>query len=226
MTAIIEYDIEDLRLMRESPRQESVNASVESQHVSSIRTIRPSPPWFYRQRKKPSRTRTLHLGEGVTALKGVGGSEMFSPETFKSSSTDAAVQSTAPEQTTAVTISFSNSSSTFTLFKLSHLYVIENVNSIEKFLEHNPGVLSLLGQAVSKIRGLFETEVLSLRIDKDPDDAGLGRLYLSINTSRDFEEATAKLDELDEKWWLETQMKTEANVTITLGFTCSTGPTS
>lgn len=76
--------------------------------------------------------------------------------------------------------------------------------SIKSFLTAHQNIVQYLKQAPEVILSFFNGANLNLELYFDPEiDNDEGELFLNIETSLEVEEASSKLDEIDDKWLLE-----------------------
>ena len=83
-------------------------------------------------------------------------------------------------------------------------YRIKDIDTIRNYLVTNTELIPVLNEAYSEITKYFPTAALRLQVDYDrdvPDEAGHSSLY--ICTALDADTALDKLDEFDDRWWLD-----------------------
>lgn len=95
--------------------------------------------------------------------------------------------------------------------KIRSLYTVEEPLEAFKLIIDQQVMISLILEAHSKIRELFPTERLGLEVKTDPEIANWRSLWIAIYTKLDVEEAFAKLNILDDSWWLEAKIAAPKN---------------
>ncbi|MEG5055820.1 MULTISPECIES: peptidase [unclassified Microcoleus] len=95
--------------------------------------------------------------------------------------------------------------------KIRSLYTVEDPLEAFKLIIDQEVMVSLILEAHSKIRELFPTERLGLEVKTDPEIANWRSLWITIYTKLDVEEAFAKLNILDDSWWLEAKIAAPKN---------------
>ncbi|MEH2069184.1 MAG: hypothetical protein V7K47_13655 [Nostoc sp.] len=103
--------------------------------------------------------------------------------------------------------------------KIFQLYTIDNVVDILRFLRKHQNLLDVLFKAHREIRKYFPYEKLQLKLSVDPESPQWEKLLLSIYSSPEhIDEALNKLDEFDQKWWIEASLGVAVNLCINLEF--------
>jgi hypothetical protein len=82
-------------------------------------------------------------------------------------------------------------------------YILQQPSSVGSFLQEHKELVSLLTEASKELRKYFSTEDFKLQLVSDPEIAGDQQLFVYISTSLSVTDALKKLDEFDEKWWLD-----------------------
>jgi hypothetical protein len=101
---------------------------------------------------------------------------------------------------------------------LELLYIFNNSVEIIKYLNEKRYLISLLLDAHQKIKGVFPSERLGLRIIYDPEITGWIRLIIDIHTLLDVDEAFEKLKILDNVWWLDISFLVGNDLDININF--------
>lgn len=95
--------------------------------------------------------------------------------------------------------------------KIRSLYTVEEPLEAFKLIIDQEVMISLILEAHSKIRELFPTERLGLEVKTDPEIANWRSLWIAIYTKLEVDEAVAKLNILDDSWWLEAKIAAPKN---------------
>jgi hypothetical protein len=97
----------------------------------------------------------------------------------------------------------------------------EFTHEAERFLLKHDYLAAILSEAYKRIRPYFLTASLFLDVVIDPEVAGdndTEQLVLTILTDLDVAEAMARLDRVDEEWWLGALPAARGKIAITLEF--------
>jgi len=95
--------------------------------------------------------------------------------------------------------------------KIKSLYAVENpIESFQIIIEQE-AIAPLILEAYDRIRALFPTERLGLEVKTDPEIANWRSLWITIYTKLEVDEALAKLNILDDSWWLEAKIAAPKN---------------
>jgi len=91
---------------------------------------------------------------------------------------------------------------------LASLYQFRDYARVEEFLRANPSLTGLLLEAHKKIRDYFGTGTpIALEVFTDyegeSESGEEGPLFALILTDLPWEEASNRLDRLDEEWWID-----------------------
>jgi hypothetical protein len=113
------------------------------------------------------------------------------------------------ESPSEIATAFDNLIASFNQIK--SLYAVENPVESFKIIIEQEAIALLILEAHSKIRELFPTERLGLEVKTDPEIANWRSLWITIYTKLEVEEAFAKLNILDESWWLESKIAAPKN---------------
>jgi hypothetical protein len=89
------------------------------------------------------------------------------------------------------------------LSRLQNGYSLQQSSSVGSFLQEHQELISLLNEAYRELKKYFLSEDLKLESISDPEIAGEQQLFVYISTSLSVTDALHKLDEFDEKWWLD-----------------------
>ncbi|MEG3902451.1 hypothetical protein QUB19_08475 [Microcoleus sp. B4-C5] len=95
--------------------------------------------------------------------------------------------------------------------KIKSLYAVENPLESFKILIEQEAIAPLILEAYDHIRALFPTERLGLEVKTDPEIANWRSLWITIYTKLEVDEAFAKLNILDDSWWLEAKIAAPKN---------------
>lgn len=102
---------------------------------------------------------------------------------------------------------------------LERLYIFRRRSKIVKFLESNPFLFSTLQEAHPQIRNYFGTSArIFLEVITEPEVAGEEELVVFIHINLPPEEALKKLEQLDEKWWLDAPANARKKLCINVEF--------
>ena len=86
--------------------------------------------------------------------------------------------------------------------KIKSLYAVENPLESFQIIMEQEAIAPLILEGYDRIRALFPTERLGLEVKTDPEIANWRSLWITIYTKLEVEEACAKLNLLDDIWWL------------------------
>lgn len=84
---------------------------------------------------------------------------------------------------------------------LEDLYQIIDQEQVNSFLTKNQGIIRVLFDAQQQIRKYFINEPLRLKVEKDPEYEK-EELVIYIETERQVDDVYARLEQLDQNWWL------------------------
>ncbi|MBE9171359.1 hypothetical protein IQ238_28990 [Pleurocapsales cyanobacterium LEGE 06147] len=102
--------------------------------------------------------------------------------------------------------------------RLTSLYIFNNLVEIIEYLSEKKYLISLLLEANQRIKEVFPTEKLKLRIIYDPEITGWRKLVIDIHTLLDVDEAFDKLKTLDNIWWLDVSSLVGNDLDININF--------
>jgi len=95
--------------------------------------------------------------------------------------------------------------------KIRSLYTVEDPLETFKLIIEQEVMINLILGAHSQIRALFPTERLGLEVKTAPEIANWRSLWITIYTKLEVDEAFAKLNILDDSWWLEAKIAAPKN---------------
>lgn len=113
------------------------------------------------------------------------------------------------ENTSEIAKAFDNLIASFN--KIQSLYAVENPIESFQIIMEQEAIAPLILEAYDRIRALFPTERLGLEVKTDPEIANWRSLWIAIYTKLEVEEAFAKLNILDDSWWLEAKIAAPKN---------------
>lgn len=86
-------------------------------------------------------------------------------------------------------------------------------------MRKHQSLVDILLKAHQEVRKYFPSEKLRLKLSVDPESPQWEKLLLSIYSSPEYvDEALNKLDEFDQKWWIEASLGVAVNLYINLEF--------
>lgn len=92
------------------------------------------------------------------------------------------------------------------------LYEIENLAEVDAYVAEHPTVASVLGEAPREIRAVFGTEATPrLSLEWDPEEGDCW-LFVGIPSDDIGPSVLPLLDALDERWWLDRMLTTDATM--------------
>lgn len=99
--------------------------------------------------------------------------------------------------------------------ELTALYTFRDRETVVGFVTTHPHLVPLLVEARPEIARYFgpETPVV-LEVIPDREAEGYSDLFALIQTALPGTEAAARLDQLDEAWWLDALERADCNLTI------------
>jgi len=95
--------------------------------------------------------------------------------------------------------------------KIKSLYAVENPLESFQIIMEQEAIAPLILEGYDRIRALFPTERLGLEVKTDPEIANWRSLWITIYTKLEVDQAFAKLNILDESWWLESKIAAPKN---------------
>lgn len=102
---------------------------------------------------------------------------------------------------------------------LEQSFTLRDRSEVIKFLENNPSLFSVLQEAHKQIRKYFRrSPQIVLEVVSDPEIAEEQELAIFIRTNLPPSEASKKLGQLDEKWWLDISLDARKKICIDVEF--------
>ncbi|WP_242721441.1 hypothetical protein [Microcoleus vaginatus] len=95
--------------------------------------------------------------------------------------------------------------------KIKSLYAVENPLESFQIIMEQEAIAPLILEACERILAIFPTARLGLEVKTDPEIANWRSLWITIYTKLEVEEAFAKLNILDDSWWLEAKRAAPKN---------------
>jgi hypothetical protein len=95
--------------------------------------------------------------------------------------------------------------------KIQSLYAVENPIESFQIIMEQEAIAPLILEACERILAIFPTARLGLEVKTDPEIANWRSLWITIYTKLEVEEAFAKLNILDDSWWLEAKRAAPKN---------------
>ena len=103
------------------------------------------------------------------------------------------------------------------LRELERDYQISDEEEILALLERHPAVATLLKDTRSNIRTFFGEDPVTLKVSHDPDwEDEQPELFANIQTRLDPQDALARLEAFDTKWWLKRRIEANAPLVVSL----------
>jgi hypothetical protein len=99
----------------------------------------------------------------------------------------------------------------YTLALYNNLYTLVNPTDIREFLKNNKYLIPLISEAYHKLQVFFPPSTVFMEVLQN-------EMVISVGTSLSANEAKNKLDEFDERWWLNECIKSNAKLCITVEF--------
>ena len=99
----------------------------------------------------------------------------------------------------------------YTLALYNNLYTMRNPTDIRKFLKNNKYLIPLISEAYHKLHMFFPPSAVFMEVLQN-------EMVISVGTSLSANEAKNKLDEFDDRWWLNECIKSNAKLCITVEF--------
>jgi hypothetical protein len=101
--------------------------------------------------------------------------------------------------------------------ELSADYRVSDSNALERYLVQRPQLIPVLQEAHTVVHQYFPDSVLELAISNDVEDEG-EEAFIYIHTHLPVQDAMARLDKLDEAWFLEADARSGYSFNINLRF--------
>jgi len=102
--------------------------------------------------------------------------------------------------------------------RLKERYIFSQPLEVLKKLYNNPKLADFLWDAYEKIKEVFVSEKLELKILYDPEIVGWEQLTIAIHTDLDGDEAYEKIKLLDRSWWLDASQIVDNELGINIDF--------
>lgn len=99
----------------------------------------------------------------------------------------------------------------YTLAVYNNLYTLRNPTDIREFLKNNRYLIPLISEAYGKLQMFFPPSTVFMEVLQN-------EMVISVGTSLSANEAKNKLDEFDDRWWLNECIKSNAKLCITVEF--------
>ena len=99
---------------------------------------------------------------------------------------------------------------------IERFFVVPDRNAVRGFLMQRPFLVPLLLEAHGEIGNCFSGSSLRLMVVTDREDEHDRHLTLYIVTSLEPEKALARLQALDEAWWLDTLDRAQGALSISI----------
>lgn len=102
---------------------------------------------------------------------------------------------------------------------LAREYEIRNPSKVAEFLGENLFLLDLLKEIPHKLSKFFGRSVkLAVELVAEPEMPSSKEIFVIVLTKKDAKEARAKMDEFDQKWWLENIDKANCKLNVSLEY--------
>ena len=102
---------------------------------------------------------------------------------------------------------------------LAREYEIRNPTEVAAFLSRNKSLIDLLEEIPRKLRKFFGRNVkLAVELFAEPEMPASKEIFVLVITKKDAKEARAKMDEFDQKWWLENMDKADCKLNVSLEY--------
>ena len=105
------------------------------------------------------------------------------------------------------------------LHQLEEMYSLRNAAAVRRFLRAYPHLMQVLLEARVCLQKYFGPEPqVTLEVVSDPEVEGVEELFAYILTSLPVDEALARLDRLDEEWFLDQLDRVDGRFNFNLEF--------
>lgn len=102
---------------------------------------------------------------------------------------------------------------------LAREYEIRNPSKVAEFLSENLFLLDLLKVIPGKLRKFFgKNAKLAVELFVEPEMPSSREIFVLVLTKNDAKTARAKMDEFDQKWWLENLDKANCKLNVSLEY--------
>jgi hypothetical protein len=105
------------------------------------------------------------------------------------------------------------------LHQLEEMYSLRNATTVRRFLHVHPQLIEVLLEARIYLQKYFGLDPqVTLEVVSDPEVEGVEELFAYIFTSLPVDEALARLDRLDEEWFLDQLDRVDGRFNFDLEF--------
>lgn len=105
------------------------------------------------------------------------------------------------------------------LQQLEEIYSLRNAATVRRFLHAYPQLVEVLLEAHGYLQKYFGPEPqVTLKVVSDPEGEGVEELFAYILTPLPVDEALARLDKLDEEWFLDQLDRVDGRFNFNLEF--------
>lgn len=106
---------------------------------------------------------------------------------------------------------YDNGNLNYIMALYNNIYRLSDPIEIKEFLKNNKYLLHLVTEAHGELQNFFPFSPVSMKVHQN-------ELVIAVITSLSPEEADARLDEFDEKWWIDASADANARLCITVEF--------
>ena len=105
------------------------------------------------------------------------------------------------------------------LYQLEEVYSLRDAAAVRRFLHHCPQLVEVLLDAHVYLQKYFGPDPqVTLRVVSDPEAESIDELFAYILTPLQVDEALARLDRLDEEWFLDQLDRVDGQFNFKLEF--------
>ena len=105
------------------------------------------------------------------------------------------------------------------LYRLEEIYSLRDAAAVRRFLQACPQLIELLLEAHVYLQEYFGPDPqVTLEVVSDPEAESMDELFAYILTSLPVDEALARLDKLDEEWFLDQLDRVDGQLNFNLEF--------
>ena len=105
------------------------------------------------------------------------------------------------------------------ILALERIYSLRNAAAVRRFLRAHPQLLEVLLEAYIHLQRYFGSKPqVTLEVVSDPEVEGLEELFAYILTDLPVDEAMARLDKLDQEWFLDQLDRVDGRLNFNLEF--------
>lgn len=98
--------------------------------------------------------------------------------------------------------------------EIERRFVFDDARQVEDYLYRHPYLEPLLIELLGKVQAIFQPDdPVRLRVVAD-SESGANQLYALVSTSLSPNEASGRLDRLDEQWWLDASERAQGRLTV------------